>query len=97
VDAAARHPGAPGLPERPQHLRRRRGGRADTFAGPSARQPFPTTSPTRTYQRWADITTDNVDARVWSGIHTRTAGEAGVLLGKRVARYGLNRFWTLVD
>jgi hypothetical protein len=71
------------------------------FAGSSARQPFPTTSPTapgvtRTYQRWADITADNVDARVWSGIHTRTADEAGVLLGKHVARYGLNRFWTLV-
>ncbi|MFJ6671296.1 vanadium-dependent haloperoxidase [Actinosynnema sp. NPDC091369] len=72
------------------------------FAGPSARRPFTTTSPTapgvtRTYQRWADLTADNVDARVWSGIHTRTADEAGVVLGKRVAEFGLSRFASLLD
>jgi len=71
------------------------------FAGPSARRPFATTSPTapgvtRTYQRWADLTKDNVDARVWSGIHTRTADEAGVVLGRRVARFGLSRFASLL-
>ncbi|MFE9749485.1 vanadium-dependent haloperoxidase [Saccharothrix saharensis] len=71
------------------------------FAGPSARRPFTTTSPTapgvtRTYQRWADLTKDNVDARVWSGIHTRTADEAGVVLGRRVAEFGLSRFASLL-
>ena len=71
------------------------------FTGPSARRPFDTTSPTapgitRTYQRWADLTKDNVDARVWSGIHTRTADEQGVVLGRNVARYGLARFASLL-
>jgi hypothetical protein len=72
------------------------------FAGPSARQPFTATSPTapgvtRTYQRWADLTKDNVDARVWSGIHTRTADEAGAVLGTQVARFGLTRFASLLS
>jgi hypothetical protein len=72
------------------------------FAGPSARRPFTVTSPTapgltRTYQRWVDLTKDNVDARVWSGIHTRTADEAGVVLGRRVAEFGLSRFSSLLD
>ncbi|MCE6996470.1 vanadium-dependent haloperoxidase [Saccharothrix sp. S26] len=71
------------------------------FAGPSAREPFRATSPTapgvtRTYQRWADLTRDNVDARVWSGIHTRTADEQGVVLGRRVAWFGLARFASLL-
>ncbi|MFI9007928.1 vanadium-dependent haloperoxidase [Actinosynnema sp. NPDC053489] len=71
------------------------------FAGPAARRPFTTTSPTapgvtRTYQRWADLTKDNVDARVWSGIHSRTADEAGVVLGRRVAQFGLTRFQHLL-
>ncbi|XVS67446.1 vanadium-dependent haloperoxidase [Actinosynnema sp. CA-299493] len=71
------------------------------FAGPSARRPFTATSPTapgvtRTYQRWAELTKDNVDARVWSGIHTRTADEAGVVLGRRVAQFGLSRFASLL-
>ncbi|MCC8246341.1 vanadium-dependent haloperoxidase [Saccharothrix luteola] len=71
------------------------------FTGPSARRPFTATSPTapgvtRTYQRWADLTKDNVDARVWSGIHTRSADEAGVVLGRRVAEHGLSRFASLL-
>ena len=42
------------------------------FVGPAASEPFVVTSPTapgvnRTYQRWSELTTDNVDARVWSG------------------------------
>ncbi|MEU4766648.1 hypothetical protein AB0H12_25670 [Actinosynnema sp. NPDC023794] len=51
---------------------------------------------TRTYQRWADLTKDNVDARVWSGIHTRAADGAGVVIGRRVAEYGLSRFASLL-
>ncbi|MEV4315081.1 vanadium-dependent haloperoxidase [Actinocrispum sp. NPDC049592] len=71
------------------------------FAGPAARRPFVVTSATapgvnRTYQRWSEITTDNLNARVWSGIHTRTADEAGIDLGRRVAGYGLARLWTLL-
>ena len=71
------------------------------FTGPAARRPFTATSPTapgvtRTYQRWADLTEDNVDARVWSGIHTRGSDEAGVVLGRRVAWFGLSRFASLL-
>ncbi|MGI5479582.1 vanadium-dependent haloperoxidase [Streptomyces lavendofoliae] len=56
--------------------------------------PFVLTSPTapgvtRTYTAWSRLTRENVDARVYSGIHTRTADEAGVALGKRVAAHTL--------
>jgi hypothetical protein len=49
--------------------------------------PFPLTSPTapgvtRTYTTWHALTPENVDARVWSGIHTRSADKAGVQLGR---------------
>ncbi|MFJ3881065.1 vanadium-dependent haloperoxidase [Streptomyces sp. NPDC090077] len=65
----------------------------DALAGPVT-GPFEITSPTapgvrRTYSAWSGLTRDNVDARVWSGIHTRTADEAGVRLGEAVARHAL--------
>ncbi|MGE7386812.1 vanadium-dependent haloperoxidase [Streptomyces sp. NPDC004126] len=65
----------------------------DALVGPVT-APFEITSPTapgvrRTYTAWSGLTRDNVDARVWSGIHTRTADEAGVRLGEAVARHAL--------
>ncbi|MFG2331040.1 vanadium-dependent haloperoxidase [Streptomyces sp. NPDC048604] len=56
--------------------------------------PFELSSPTapgvtRSYTSWRRLTAENVDARVWSGIHTRSADEAGVDLGGDVARYAL--------
>jgi hypothetical protein len=56
--------------------------------------PFELTSPTapgvtRTYTAWKQLSDENVDARVWSGIHTRTADEAGIALGGDVARHTL--------
>ncbi|WP_434527389.1 vanadium-dependent haloperoxidase [Streptomyces ipomoeae] len=56
--------------------------------------PFDLTSPTapgvtRTYTTWKQLSDENVDARVFSGIHTRSADEAGITLGKNVARYVL--------
>ncbi|MFI0444055.1 vanadium-dependent haloperoxidase [Actinomadura sp. 6N118] len=56
--------------------------------------PFALTSPTapdvtRTYTAWRTLTQENVDARVWSGIHTRSADTAGVDLGRRVAQHTL--------
>jgi hypothetical protein len=58
--------------------------------------PFELTSPTapgvtRTYTDWHRLSEENVDARVWSGIHTRTADEAGISLGRSVARYVLRQ------
>ncbi|MFD0967116.1 vanadium-dependent haloperoxidase [Plantactinospora endophytica] len=64
------------------------------LVGPRARQPFTIGSPsqsgaTRTYDRWRPLTDENVDARVWSGIHTRSADLAGVELGRDVAAHAL--------
>ncbi|MFF9624434.1 vanadium-dependent haloperoxidase [Streptomyces griseosporeus] len=56
--------------------------------------PFELTSPTspgvtRTYTAWRQLSAENTDARVFSGIHTRTADEAGLTLGRRVAHHTL--------
>jgi hypothetical protein len=65
------------------------------LTGPRATEPYTITSPTapgatRTYTTWRQPTIDNINARVWSGIHTRSADEAGVQLGRRVAAYDLS-------
>jgi hypothetical protein len=64
--------------------------------------PFELTSPTapgvtRTYTAWRQLSQDNLDARVYSGIHTRSADEAGLLLGKRVAGHALHNSERLFD
>ncbi|MEU1409162.1 vanadium-dependent haloperoxidase [Streptomyces sp. NPDC005728] len=64
--------------------------------------PFELTSPTapgvtRTYTAWRQLSQDNVDARVYSGIHTRSADEAGLVLGKRVAAHALRDAARLFD
>lgn len=56
--------------------------------------PFELTSPTapgvtRTYTTWKKLSDENVDARIFSGIHTRSADEAGITLGTNVARHVL--------
>jgi hypothetical protein len=50
---------------------------------------------TRTYDNWHQLTAENVDARVWSGIHTRTADTAGVTLGHQVAANALRESYRL--
>jgi hypothetical protein len=45
------------------------------------------TATTRTYHRLSDALQENINARVWAGIHFRTADVAGAALGKKVARY----------
>jgi hypothetical protein len=42
---------------------------------------------TRSFDRFSDALQENINARVWAGIHFRTADVQGVRLGKRVARY----------
>jgi hypothetical protein len=42
---------------------------------------------TRTFDRLSDALTENINARVWAGIHFRTADLQGVKLGITVARY----------
>ena len=51
-------------------------------AGPLARRPR-----SRTYRRLSDALHENINARVWAGIHFRTADLAGARLGRKVARY----------
>lgn len=64
--------------------------------------PFELTSPTapgvtRTYTAWSQLSQDNLDARVYSGIHTRSADEAGLVLGKQVAGHALHNAERLFD
>lgn len=64
------------------------------FLGPLAPAPVSATSPdapavTHTYSTWQQITQENVDARVWGGIHFRSTDETGVAVGHQVASYAL--------
>jgi hypothetical protein len=68
----------------------------EELAGPAPRAGVSATSTTapgatRTYHDWASITQENVDARVWEGIHFRFSDIAGVQLGRRAAEYGLRQ------
>ena len=42
---------------------------------------------TRSFDRFPDALEEVIDARVWAGIHFRTADEQGAKLGKKVAHY----------
>ena len=48
---------------------------------------------TRHYTSEAWISRDAIDARVWSGIHFRTADEVGLRMGRRVADWVLIRYF----
>ncbi|MDA1360858.1 vanadium-dependent haloperoxidase [Glycomyces luteolus] len=68
--------------------------------GPGAAFTIPSPSApgvTRTYTTWHPLTTENVDARVWSGIHSRTADVAGVELSRTVAAHVLSRSDDLLE
>lgn len=51
----------------------------DTFSGFS--------NSSRSFERFSDAIKEIIDARVWAGIHFRTADVQGAVLGKKVARY----------
>ena len=48
---------------------------------------------TRTYATTAQIAQEAVDARVWSGIHFRTADEVSIGIGSAVANYVLDHYF----
>jgi hypothetical protein len=48
---------------------------------------LPAPCPSRSFDSFSDALHEIVDARVWSGIHFRTADVAGAHLGKKVAHY----------
>jgi hypothetical protein len=56
---------------------------------------FPTQP--RHYSSFSQALAEVIDARVWGGIHFRTADVQGALLGKRVAHWEHNHYFQRVD
>jgi hypothetical protein len=48
---------------------------------------LPAPCPARSFDRFSDALKEIIDARVWGGIHFRTADMQGAVLGKKVAHY----------
>lgn len=64
------------------------------LAGPRPFHPISVTSATdpgsvHTYRSWSTITQENVDGRVWEGIHFRHSDLTGVRVGREVAAHDL--------
>jgi PAP2 superfamily len=53
----------------------------------------PRTRTTRSFERLSDALKEVIDARVWGGIHFRTADVQGSVLGKKVAHYLRNNYF----
>jgi hypothetical protein len=53
----------------------------------------PAPCPSRSFDRFSDALKEIIDARVWSGIHFRTADVQGAVLGKKVARYARKHYF----
>lgn len=66
------------------------------LVGPTPEIPIAVTSPTdpgvtHTFTRWSDITQENIDARVWEGVHFRFSDNTGMKVGRAVAEWDLPR------
>jgi hypothetical protein len=57
----------------------------------------PAPCPLRSFDGFAQALREIVDARVWSGIHFRTADEQGAVLGKKVARHLRKNYFRPLD
>ena len=57
----------------------------------------PTAGETRTYATSAEFQSSAVDARVWSGIHFRTADEVSITIGSQVANWTLDHYFAPID
>ena len=55
------------------------------------------THTTRTFERLSDALKEVIDARVWGGIHFRTADNQGAVLGKKVAHWERMHYFQPVD
>ncbi len=51
----------------------------------------------RTFDRLSDALKEIIDARVWGGIHFRTADVQGAVLGKKVAHYLRKHYFQSVN
>jgi hypothetical protein len=49
--------------------------------------------PTRHYERTDDLVQEIINARVWGGVHYRQSVEMGAVLGRKVARWALKRYF----
>ena len=56
---------------------------------------FPLGDPRRTrhYDAGRQMRADVIDARVWLGLHFRSADTAAARMGQQVARYGLSHYF----
>jgi len=52
---------------------------------------------TRSFERFSDILSEVIDARVWAGIHFRTADVQGSVLGNKVAHYMTKHYFQPLD
>jgi hypothetical protein len=52
---------------------------------------------TRSFARFSDALKEVIDARVWAGIHFRTADTQGAVLGKKVAHWLDKHYFQPVD
>ena len=57
----------------------------------------PATPVARTFTSFSQAADEIVDARVWAGIHFRTADRAGARIARRVVRYADHRFFGRVN
>jgi hypothetical protein len=57
----------------------------------------PAPCPPRTFDRFSDALKEIIGARVWGGIHFRTADVQGAVLGKKVAHYMSKHYFEPVD
>jgi hypothetical protein len=55
------------------------------------------TRTTRSFERLSDALKEVIDARVWGGIHFRTADVQGAVLGKKVAHYLRKHYFQSVE
>ena len=49
--------------------------------------------PTRHYEWAGELNADSIGARIWAGIHTRTADEVGNRVGKKVGAFGMSHYF----
>ena len=94
MGAAARDPGTSGLPLGTLRLTgaavavlQHFFGDDATIAGTS--QTWPLFGVTRSWKTFIEMSKEVIDARVWGGIHTRTADEHADQLGRKVAEYAI--------
>jgi hypothetical protein len=57
----------------------------------------PAPCPPRSFERFSEALKEIIDARVWGGIHFRTADVQGAVLGKKVARHMRKHYFQPLD